>query len=126
MVEQGTENPRVGGSTPSLATFLLLLGAPLVAACGADDSERLCTRTAARLGDCLATWPAGWDDLDAESEASFEAACRQGWDDQRVELEPRELEDALDQCAEALDHLASIRQDGTVCDELRALYLDGG
>ena len=94
------------------------------AACGADDCERLCTRSSNRLGDCLAQWPAQWDDLDAESRAAFEASCRQGWADQRTELEPRELEDALAQCEEALDHLAEIRQDGTVCDELRALYLD--
>ena len=128
LVEQGTENPRVGGSTPSLATILGLAMAGLLATtlvgCGADPCERLCDRTGNRLGTCLADWPATWEAFDATSKIDFQQACRQEWAQVRSDLEPRQLDDALDQCELALDELAAMRQAGTVCDQLRALSVD--
>ncbi len=125
LVEQGTENPRVGGSTPSLATILPLLVCVIVGtACGSDACERLCDRVGNRIGTCLSDWPATWEDLDADSRAGFQDSCRQSWADEATDLEPRELDDALDQCSEAIDALTEMRQDDTECDQLRALYLD--
>jgi hypothetical protein len=40
----------------------------------------------------------------------------------RAELEPRELDDALDQCEETIGELEDMLDDGSTCDELRALY----
>ncbi|RME23855.1 MAG: hypothetical protein D6798_12660 [Deltaproteobacteria bacterium] len=94
------------------------------AACVTDDCERLCERVGNRLSSCLDDWPATWADLDATSRAGFVDDCKQSWARQREQLEPRELDDALLQCSEAGDALSTMRQDGTVCDELRALYLD--
>jgi hypothetical protein len=121
LVEQGIENPRVGGSIPSLATFFACL-LVLAGGCQPDRCEALCTRTTNRLRECLDAWPADWADLDAESRSDFEAQCQNRWRQVRADLEPRELEDALDQCSEALDDLAARNAAGTVCDELRALY----
>jgi len=96
----------------------------LAAACATDDCERLCERVGNRLGTCLQEWPATWEDLDAASRAGFVDDCKQAWSEERGQLEPRELDDALLQCSEAGDELSTMRQQGTVCDELRALYLD--
>jgi hypothetical protein len=96
----------------------------MLAGCGADPCERLCDRMGNRLGTCLESWPATWEDLDATSKLEFQLACRQDWDQVRADLEPRQLDDALEQCELALDELAAMRQDGSVCDQLRAIYLD--
>ena len=120
-VEQGIENPRVGGSIPSLATFVALLVA-LGSGCQPDRCEALCTRTSNRLSDCLASFPATWEDLDAVSKADFDTQCQNLWRQERADLEPRELEDALDQCDEALAALAELNASGALCDELRAIY----
>lgn len=121
LVEQGTENPRVGGSTPSLATIFLLVG--LVAGCGNDSCEQLCDTTRTRVRGCLDEWPVGWEAFDATSAADFRSQCRESWAATRADLEPRELEDALDQCQESVDILADLRDDGSACDALRAMLL---
>ena len=134
MVEQGTENPRVGGSIPSLATTssryvpavtrakaLLVL---LLAACGQDQCEQLCSNTATQLGACFDEWPADWSDLDASGASQFSRFCDNQWSDVRNDLEPRELDDALDQCEETNDRLATLANDDQSCDVLRALYLE--
>lgn len=120
-VEQGTENPRVGGSTPSLATLFVL---PLLLACQADPCDRLCDRLSNRLGECIVDWPIGWEDLDATSRADFQQGCREGWGELRTSLEPRQVDDALEQCEAGLAELVEMRRDGSVCDQLRALYVD--
>ncbi|MCB9779135.1 MAG: hypothetical protein H6742_11280 [Alphaproteobacteria bacterium] len=51
-------------------------------------------------------------------------ACKVDWGDERAGLEPRELEDVLEQCDEASAALTAMRRAGTTCDELRALYLE--
>ena len=132
LVEQGTENPRVGGSIPSLAThktsaiagvFVLLLAGLM--GCQADSCDRLCVRVATSLNRCIQTWePADWEMLDAESRSSFQDACEGRWSEVRSLLESRELEDALEQCDEALTSLDVMGEDGTTCDQLRAIYIE--
>ncbi len=126
MVEQGTENPRVGGSTPSLATILPLLVAAVAApaaGCGQDPCETLCTTMGRELGRCMGEWPADWQDLDATGRRAWVTSCRNGWSEVRADLEPRELDDALDQCGETQDALDELDARGETCDVLRALYL---
>ena len=141
LVEQGTENPRVGGSIPSLATQnthistilnSVLLRASvfagvllLLAGCQSDTCDQLCVRTATSLGRCLSTWePVDWEMLDAESQRSFQDVCESRWSEVRSSLESRELEDALEQCSEALSAIDEMNEDGTTCDQLRAIYLE--
>jgi hypothetical protein len=120
-VEQGTENPRVGGSTPSLATILAL---PLLVACQADPCDRLCDRLGNRLAECITDWPVDWEDFDTRSKLSFQQECREDWDVLRSSLEPRQVTDAMEQCEAGLAELVEMRQDGSVCDQLRALYVE--
>ena len=122
-VEQGIENPRVGGSIPSLATIARLLLFTLLGACSADDCERLCGQLAQRFDDCVDEWPTGWEELDARSEASFRTACQNRWAGVRADLEPRELNDALAQCDDSDAALSRMSRSSTTCDQLRALYL---
>ena len=140
LVEQGTENPRVGGSIPSLATqktsaragVLALLARVIgaaallaVAGCQSDSCDQLCVRTASSLNRCLSTWePADWEMLDAENQGAFLETCQSRWSEVRSSLESRELQDALEQCDEALTAINEMGEDGTTCDQLRALYID--
>jgi hypothetical protein len=121
-VEQGTENPRVGGSIPSLAT--IFVGCVLAAGCGQDDCEALCQNVSDRLDVCLDEWPVEWASLDARSRARFRGDCLDRWADVRVGLEPRELNDALEQCDDARAALAALSRDRESCDALRALYVE--
>jgi hypothetical protein len=129
LVEQGTENPRVGGSSPSLATFLrraiaMLLVFIWATGCKPDPCEQLCDRVANRLSECMQDWPIGWDDLDATSKANFRKRCNNRWDEVRSRLEPRELEDAREQCSETSQALTRLRAENEVCDQLRAVYVE--
>ncbi|NOY27068.1 MAG: hypothetical protein GXP62_14460 [Oligoflexia bacterium] len=92
--------------------------------CGSDACQRLCDHTGSRLEACLATWPATWADLDATSKVDFQGSCQSEWSQVRSDLEPRQLDDALKQCEETLADLTALRQQGTACDYLRALYID--
>ena len=124
LVEQGTENPRVGGSTPSLATTALAAAFCLFAtACQPDACEQLCRRVSRDLAVCLEQWPASWQDLDATKRTDFVARCENGWSVERADLEPRELEDALDQCDETIAAMPAQGSEES-CDTLRALYLE--
>jgi len=91
--------------------------------CRADSCERLCDRLGNRLDQCLVDWPISWEDLDATSKTDFQQTCWAGWATTRTALEPRQLDDALKQCGESVADLAAMRQDGSVCDQLRALYI---
>ena len=122
LVEQGTENPCVGGSNPSLAT-ILLLGVVLAGCSTDDDCETLCVETGAALAGCLADWPIDWSDLDAKNRRAFRKACQNRWGEERADLEPRELDDALEQCVEGIDNLDALEDQGELCDHLRALYV---
>ena len=79
------------------------------------------------LKTCLDVWPVGWEELDATGARRFETQCQNRWAVVRADLEPRELQDALDQCEEtqdAIDALAASDEPGALCDEVRALYVD--
>jgi hypothetical protein len=121
LVEQRIENPRVGGSSPSLATIPLFLF--LLLGCKDDPCEQLCQRTTSRLASCMEEWPVGWDDFDSTSRSNFRVRCDNRWDEVRSGLEPRELEDGRDQCSEGLAELTAAQARGEDCDLLRALYL---
>ena len=124
-VEQGTENPRVGGSIPSLATFFMVLLSSITTwGCQTDHCDTLCVRSANVFGRCIALWEASdWGDFDAEDRRGFQEACQNRWSVERAELESRELVDALEQCEETIVALDEMAQNNTTCDELRAIFL---
>ncbi|MBN1336408.1 MAG: hypothetical protein JXB39_10645 [Deltaproteobacteria bacterium] len=99
---------------------LLLVTAPLWATgCGADDCETLCARLASSLDGCLEDWSATWQDLGADGQRDWRQSCQEDWSVTRADLEPREVQLAVEACSDTLSQLAD-----TTCDELRALYLD--
>ncbi len=131
LVEQGIENPRVGGSNPSLATTpsssprgrvesryrrrgaLLAVALAVVSGCG-DRCDRLCER----LGDALATCrPASltWNDLGART--GFVNTCQDDWDRARSQLASAQASAALDACDDTSSTLEELS-----CEELVALY----
>ena len=120
-VEQVTENHWVGGSIPPLATSLFFLVSSFaLAGCGDDPCEKLCDKLKTKLNKCVNEWPIEWSELGADNASSFKASCENLWGVQRSNLEFRVLEDAYDQCDEALKTLTNDRQS---CETLRALYL---
>ena len=128
LVEQGTENPRVGGSSPPLATTLVLWGfivgvSATSFGCADDSCELLCRRASSRIDSCMSDWPADWSDLDSDNAAEFRDTCVIQWGLSRGVLEPREYEASLEQCDEGLDYLVGIRSSEVECASLRALYL---
>ncbi len=136
LVEQGIENPRVGGSIPSPATFLsfrvpprmqwrraLALAALLLLGCANDECELLCGTVASRLDACIEEWPTEWQALDSTGRAAYRRECQATWASVRSDLEPRELNDALQQCEEASVALTRMSRSESTCDQLRALYL---
>jgi hypothetical protein len=62
--------------------------------------------------------------LDAENQGAFLETCQSRWSEVRSSLESRELQDALEQCDEALTAINEMGEDGTTCDQLRALYIE--
>ena len=114
LVEQGIENPRVGGSIPSLATFLLLV----VSGCGTDPCRGLCLDVALALDECREGWGTTWEDLGAASRRDFRTTCQEDWDATRADLEARQLPAAEEECSAGKAELATM-----TCDDLRALYL---
>lgn len=126
-VEQGTENPRVGGSIPSLATLpslVLFLCLTTATGCQNDHCEDLCRQTSFALKRCIDEWPITWNDLDANGRNAFQNACSTRWEQKISTLEARELEDALEQCSETRELLDEMLQDDTTCDQLRAIYIE--
>ena len=71
----------------------------------------------------MGQWPVTFDELEATDRLGFQQECQRQWATVRSGLEPREFNDALDQCDESLDALERMRVDGTSCAELRTLYL---
>ena len=130
LVEQGTENPRVGGSTPSLATllFFVLVQLGMSPGCADDRCRALCADLSSQLGQCLPEWGADWEALGAASQSGWRVRCEDDWDVVRSDLEVREVPAAQDQCEAGLVELAELRtkENGAdTCDVLRALYLGG-
>jgi len=89
-------------------------------ACSQDPCTELCKSTATTLNDCLQEWPAKWSDLGYSSELEFLELCSNLWAVERSTLEPRALDDAYEQCDEAIIFFDENTQN---CDQLRALYL---
>ncbi len=117
LVEQGTENPRVGGSIPSLATLLVCI--VLLTGCSPDPCDELCIDVADEISPCLPSWGVGWEELGAEGARAWRTECQAGWDAARADLEARELPAAEDQCTDAQAALGELD-----CATLRVLYLD--
>ncbi len=122
LVEQGIENPRVGGSIPSQATtfplVVLLTALSFAAGCG-DKCEQLCVQTANRIADCKPD-SLTWADLGARRKEDFANACRTDWDRVSGNLTTSDLREALDVCEETQREITPERMS---CDQINALYL---
>jgi len=92
--------------------------------CQSDNCERLCAETSTALRECVSQWPATWDDLDATGRVNFQNTCTTTWSQTQSSLEARELEDALEQCEETSLLLTQMDADGSLCDQLRAIYIE--
>jgi hypothetical protein len=129
-VEQGTENPRVGGSIPSLATpsstppRLLAAVAFFISGCALiqDDCEQLCDNVTNALAACAdETWQGEawtWADLGAGGRLAYARGCRRQWANKQVALTSRDLELALNECHDGQEVLKTLR-----CEELLDMYL---
>ena len=117
-VEQGTENPCVGGSIPPRATFAALAMLLLVLPGCTEPCETACQRTASSIGKCLREWSVDWADLGASSQTDFRERCQETWERNSANLEARELEEALAQCETIQEEVVTLD-----CDTLRALYV---
>lgn len=89
-------------------------------ACSEDPCNQLCNDISSALDVCLSEWPATWTDLGASSKVDFSKTCSNVWAAERSVLEPRELDDAYEQCDESLNYVSNNQY---LCDQLRALYL---
>ncbi len=108
---------------PSLGALLCMLVGLGLAGCGQDSCESLCVELSRRLDDCVSEWPTDWGELDASRRREFQQTCADEWSAVRADLEPRELDDGLDQCSESASALARMGRSRSTCDQLRALYL---
>jgi hypothetical protein len=127
LVEQGTENPRVGGSIPSLATLFrrVLPVALALAGCAPQDllrdrCERLCRDAGQAIESCR-TGSMSWEDLGASGLDNWVEQCREDWNDVSADLTSRELELALDECELAADEVGFL-----TCDEIVSMYAGQG
>jgi hypothetical protein len=101
-----------------LHPLALAAAVPWISACGADDCETLCVRAAKRVDVCLESWGAVWQDLGSESQRDWRIQCEDDWAATRADLEPREVQLAVDACSDTLPALARM-----TCDDLESLYL---
>ena len=118
LVEQGIENPRVGGSIPSPATLLTLvvMMVPLMGSTcfGGDKCEQLCVEIATRVARCKPD-SLQWEDLGAERRQDFISECRRDWERERLDLSASELAVALEFCDDTVP-------ESLTCEEVTALY----
>ena len=120
LVEQGIENPCVGGSSPPRATFLYRIAATACLALNigcADPCITTCSSTSSAIGDCIDDWSIDWGDLGANGRTQFKESCEQSWARSAAALESRELEQAFLQCEIVNDEINDL-----TCDELLVLY----
>ncbi|MEC7988104.1 MAG: hypothetical protein VX278_23260 [Myxococcota bacterium] len=92
----------------------------LAIACIQEPCEQLCTDISNKLDECLVDWPADWSDFDVVRKEYFQQRCLNLWAVERSQLEARELDDAYEQCTEAVLYFDSNTE---TCDHLRATYL---
>ena len=88
----------------------------VASACG-DTCDRLCSTVVTSLADCGAEIPS-WN-IDAAERASRIRTCRAEWDRANRVLTSTDLDDARDQCREAI---ALINDEAMTCTDLDALY----
>jgi hypothetical protein len=95
----------------------VLAAVVLIAACG-DRCQTLCDDVANRVQRCHGDIP--WSDLEnsPSGKREFLTDCQQQWDEVSADLGPREVQLALDQCAQSRDTLSDLS-----CDEVMALYV---
>ena len=120
LVEQGIENPCVGGSSPPRATFFTRLAsvAFLIQALGCSDPcIRTCSNAANAVGECVNDWSLDWGDLGANGKTQFKDNCEQSWARTAATLESRELEQAFLQCESVNEEMNDL-----TCDDLLVLY----
>ena len=116
-VEQGTENPCVGGSIPSPATFTMMTVGVLLLASGCGDRcESLCRELATEIDACRSE-SLSWADLGARSRPDFVEQCRRQWEQERADLSPNSLVLSLDVCQATQEELPQLD-----CDVITSLY----
>ncbi len=101
-------------------SLLIAAALPWISACGADDCETLCSRAAGRVDRCLEGWSVTWADLGAESRSDWRVRCQDDWAATRADLEPREVQLAVEACGDTLSVLPDL-----TCADLEAVYLAG-
>ena len=126
LVEQGIENPRVGGSIPSLATpsslrrpirtWMMVAAVLVVQGCG-DNCEQLCGQLGTRIDTCKPE-TLDWVELGARSRADYVGSCRDDWEAEASNLTASDLRVALDVCDDSSRVLTLMS-----CDEVSSLYL---
>ena len=121
LVEQRTENPCVGGSSPPWATLLfLVVRLPFVliflilSGCQNDPCMTLCQDISNQLRSC------DWSNLTNAELRSLRVSCQNRWQIKRGRVDGRILEDAYEQCELTLEELEAAKEP---CDVLRAIYL---
>ena len=133
LVEQGTENPRVDGSIPPPANMILLQQhryghvptvlfvflLALASGCSTDPCEQLCDDVTLQIRRCRESWGLEWEVLGADSRLQLRQQCVDQWQNERSNLEPREVDIAEARCEDGIVEL-----DASDCESLRALYLD--
>ena len=87
--------------------------------CTADTCRTLCATVAQSIEGCLDEWGATWDDFDVSQRVEYGDRCRAEWEEERTNLEPRQLDAATEQCTEAAAEVPDY-----TCEELRVLYFD--
>ena len=126
-VEQRIENPRVGGSIPSLATFFkpmtLASCALLITGCSApcvvwnDQCESLCCDVGTFLEESCREQSWTWSDLGAIDRASFIRQCIRDWDDLNSDLTTYEAQQAIEVCDTSRDAIQlPVRLDENITD----------
>ncbi len=89
-------------------------------ACG-DECEQACNTVTTELRNCMRDedWSTTWEDLGADGRAAFRQQCELTWQQNSIDLESRELQQALESCA-------AINADAgdLTCEEWRALYVE--
>ena len=121
LVEQRTENPCVGGSSPPWATLLFLsarlpfiLLCTTLIGCQNDPCMTLCQDISNQLRSC------DWSNLNNAELRSLRVSCQNRWQIKRGRVDGRILEDAYEQCELTLEDLEAAKEP---CDVLRAIYL---
>ena len=122
LVEQRTENPCVGGSSPPWATLLFLVLPKLaflllcvtLLGCQNDPCMTLCQDISNQLRSC------GWSNLTNAELRSLRVSCQNRWQIKRGRADGRILEDAYEQCELTIEEIAAAKEP---CDVLRAIYL---